>query len=155
ATAAGGTESDEARGAANGGLKMHPERWLVLGLLFAVALLLAGSPLPAADQTDDPDEQVLKEAGLRSGTESLLEWLRQHSQNDEDLLHMDRLVRDLGSDKPEEREQATGKLIRLGVIALAQVRAAQTDHDLERARRAKLCVEEIDRDSRRPVPLAV
>jgi hypothetical protein len=53
---------------------MRPERWLVLGLLFAAALLLAGSPLPAADQTDDPDEQALKDARLPSDSNSLLKW---------------------------------------------------------------------------------
>jgi len=57
---------------------------------------------------------------------------------------IDRLVKQLGSEKVDERKKAQAALIRIGRPAEARLLAAARDSKLERARRAELALQEIE-----------
>jgi hypothetical protein len=65
-------------------------------VLLSAWLLSSPAAPPAADQTDDPDEQFLREAKLGTDNASLIAYLKKRSDHDDDLLHLDRLIRQLG-----------------------------------------------------------
>src|SRR5438128_162051 len=58
-------------------------------------------------------ESVLQQARVGADTASLIAYLEQHSLSDAELLFPERLVRQLGSDQFDERENASKKLARL------------------------------------------
>jgi HEAT repeat protein len=115
---------------------------LVVGLLLTLV-----APVPAAeDEAADPDEWILKEAKVGTGGPALLTFLRQRSAHDEDLRQLDRLVRQLGSEEFQERQEASERLTKLGLAALPALRQARTNENKEIARRAEACMEEIARE---------
>ncbi|HUS46985.1 MAG TPA: efflux RND transporter permease subunit, partial [Phycisphaerae bacterium] len=60
-----------------------------------------------------------------------------------DAAEIERLIRQLGSDKFAEREEAQKELVKIGVPALEPLRAAAKDADAERAQRAKAAIAQI------------
>src|SRR6266849_3194694 len=110
---------------------------------------------PEADDEADPHVGLLKDAKIDTENANLIAYLKKHSQTDDDLQHLNRLVRQLGAPDFHERERASASLVKLGLVALATVREARTDANQEVARRAKDCVEQIEKESEHNVPLAV
>src|ERR1700730_14493642 len=43
------------------------------------------------------DEELLKDAGIGIDDAKLIAWLKEHSESDDDLLHLDRLIGQLGA----------------------------------------------------------
>jgi HEAT repeat protein len=125
----------------------------VHGATCALALFLAPASR-GADKTLDPDEQLLKEAKIGTDNASLLAYLRAHSDKDDDLLHPERLIEQLGSAKFNDRELAGKKLLALELSALPALRAACKNQDLEIAKRAKACVKQIEKETRRSLALS-
>jgi HEAT repeat protein len=88
----------------------------------------------------------LRTSGIGTDAKALLAYLKKHTGNDEDLLKVDALIRQLGSEEPDAREQASTRIVRLGPAALVKLRAAMSRRDdPERQRRAQSCIEEIER----------
>jgi HEAT repeat protein len=88
-------------------------------ILFSVVLLsLLLSPLAAAVAADAPPPAA-------------------------DAKRIEQLVKQLGSKSFAERERAMKEVIAVGAAALPRLQSATKDRDLEIARRAKQCIEEI------------
>jgi hypothetical protein len=113
---------------------------LVLGV-WGFALLALPAPLGAAEA--DPDEAVLRGAGVTPDDRGLLTFFRDRAGSDDDLLRLDSLVRQLGSRSFKAREEAVAKLVRLGPAADETLRAAVRSKDSEVAARVKTALEQI------------
>lgn len=83
-------------------------------VLLSAWLLTSPAAPPAAGPTDDPDEQFLREAKLATDNATLIAFLKKRSDHDDDLLHLDRLIRQLGDATPAKREEASQKLAAIG-----------------------------------------
>jgi hypothetical protein len=105
----------------------HPHR--AIGIVLAVLLLTPG--LHAADRKGNPDEELLRKAGIGTDSAKLLAFVRQRSEAGEDLRNLDALVRRLGHDEFVEREKSTAKLIALGREALPALKRVTADRDAE------------------------
>jgi hypothetical protein len=105
---------------------------------------LAGT-LPAAEV--DPEvgfaEQTLKGAGVATDGPGLLAFFKTRTVSPEDQDRLARAVRLLGDEAFEVREKASKDLTAAGRPAVAFLKAALDDPDLEIARRAERCLEAI------------
>src|SRR5262245_53146659 len=85
--------------------------WLLLVLSGG---LLAGDGPATGTGTPSPDEELLKKAGLKTDSPSLLEFFRKRTLPEESRPAVLKFVKQLGSDVYAEREQAGQELIALG-----------------------------------------
>lgn len=103
-----------------------------------LALALATAP--------DADLKLLADAGLPTDDgPALLDYFRRRAVTDADRAAIDQLVRQLGSPKFELRERASAKLVEFGASAVVQLRQAETNPDVEIARRAERCLAAIEK----------
>jgi HEAT repeat protein len=102
------------------------------------------SPAPKPDQAQAEDEKLLARAGLKTDTASVLAFFRKRSPTEADHREMARLVRQLGHDRFELREEAAEALRTWGVPALEHLRKALNDPDAEVVRGARACIEEVE-----------
>jgi hypothetical protein len=86
------------------------------------------------------EERVLRAAGLTVEAAALLGFLAPDAAA---LARLRALTRQLGDDQFEAREKAAAALVAAGPAALVALEEAANPDDLEAARRARLCVEEI------------
>jgi hypothetical protein len=102
---------------------------------------------PAAPSHPDADlayaERMLRAAGVATDGPGVLNFIRAHTLSEDDLDRLRVRVRALGSSEFFERESASRVLVAAGRPALSFLRPALNDPDLEIARRARRCVEEI------------
>jgi hypothetical protein len=115
--------------------------WLLLAVLVMPAAAL---PPPGGDSGAAEDEAVLRRAGVATGAEDLLAFVRKRSLTPADWRHLDGLLGRLGDAGYAVREQASREIIALGPAALPLLRQALAKPDLEVARRAERCVEAIE-----------
>lgn len=115
-------------------------------------LLVALSPygfVTLAAQAEEPGfayaEKALRKAGAATDGAGLLKFLRARTLNEDQRKALADTVRALGASEYAEREKASRELATLGRIALPYLRPAVHDPDLEIARRARICVERIQR----------
>ena len=124
--------------------------WLTCGrrplsLLCLLALLVL-HPSLRAGEAEDADEKALREAGLATDSATLVKFLNDHSPGKSEAGQVDRLVRQLGDEDFEKREQAGTNLIIAGEAAVERLREATQDADAEVARRAKTCLQKVEED---------
>jgi HEAT repeat protein len=112
---------------------------LALAVLTAAAVA-APLPGPPAD-----DERLLRSAQIGTDGPALLNYFRQRTIGDADRQRIDGLIRRLGDPSYAVRERATADLIASGLPAIGPLRKAQSDPDVEIARRAERCLERIER----------
>lgn len=105
---------------------------LGFGCLALLVALGSAGPTPEAR-----DEQILKEAKVATDGPGLLEFFRKRTLDAADEDKIKNLIRQLGDDAFEVREQASGQLIAIGARALPFLRTAANDSDVEVSRRAK------------------
>src|SRR5262249_37493154 len=86
---------------------------LCLGLGF---LPFAEPPLGGGEGVGAPNEELLRQVRVGTATASLFAYLRERSQDDDDLLQIDRLIRELGGKDFKQRERAVTKLTRLNLV---------------------------------------
>jgi hypothetical protein len=91
------------------------------------------------------DEELLKKNKVPTDGPGLLDYLRKRALGPEGEARLRKLVKDLGDDDFETRENATQDLIALGPRARPAVRGATTDPDLEVRRRAAIILTQIDK----------
>ncbi len=127
----------------------------VTGAVLSAVVFVCGDTASFAQDLPDPQEEVLREAKVGVSPKRLLEYLRKNTGKDEDLLQLDRLIRQLGSEDFGRREEASARLAAVGTAALPALRQALNDKDAEIARRAKDCAEQIAADFNLAVPKAV
>jgi hypothetical protein len=117
---------------------------LVLGIAAGAALAAlpggaAGPPAPATD------EQILQAAQIGNDDSSLIAYFRQRTVGDTDRQRIETLIRQLGDPAYAVRERAGAELVACGLPAVGPLRQAQTDLDVEVARRAERCLQRIER----------
>ena len=108
----------------------------LLAVLFC--LCLAVSARGAAPSVPHPDLLFLQQHDIATDNQGLLAYLRERSPDGVDLARLDDLVRQLGDDSFEKREEATRKLTALELHALPLLRKAVEDKDPEVRRTAFL-----------------
>jgi HEAT repeat protein len=110
----------------------------------------------AADETADADARILKDAGVPTDGKGLLTYLRDHTPADVKPAQIEPLVRRLGSENFEVRERAAKDLIGAGLRSVPELRKALEDKNVEIARRARECLQEIQGNNKTSaVPAAV
>jgi len=92
---------------------------------------------------EDPDERLLKEAGVGTSNPDLLRLLRQRSETPASALPA--LIRQLGDDQYSQRQETSRRLVACGAMAIPSLWAAVNDKDAEIAFRAKECLAAMDR----------
>lgn len=119
-------------------------------ITLAVLLLLVTNSARA----DSPDERLLKDAGVGTDTASLLAFFRQRSPSEVDRRRMEVLVKQLGSERFAQREEASQELARRGPAARGLLRKAKQAADAEVVRRAEHLLDELDRGPGSALPMA-
>src|SRR5947209_1838339 len=107
--------------------------------LVAAALLLAAAARAEPPETPDTaeDEKLLHEAGAKTDGPALAEFLRKRVPAAVTEERLAALVKQLGDDDFEVREQASAGLKALGSRALPALRRAAAGRDAEVKRRAE------------------
>src|SRR5687768_1710926 len=89
-------------------------------------LLAAGlSALPAG--ADEPDEIMVKTAGLSADPAALLDFIKQRSRDTASTAELTLLVKDLGSSDSKAAEGAAAGLVARGPLAVPALRRAAND----------------------------
>ena len=120
-------------------------------LVFVMSCALGlGFLVPAHSAPPTPieaDEQVLKDAGLKTDGPALLAFLRQRTGTEALLARVHELIKRLGDDDFSVREKASADLVTLGPLALPALREAKSNSDPEVVRRAVECLRRIESDA--------
>jgi HEAT repeat protein len=101
------------------------------------------------------DKALLKGTGVAVEPESLLQYIRKRTLDDETRNQLESLIRQLGDPSYRMREEATRKLMGMTTSILPFLEAASHDKDLEIAHRAARCFEQIRRGPGTAQSLAV
>jgi HEAT repeat protein len=123
--------------------------WVLLGLTPS-QVLIKGAPAPVPMPLhpsaffDAPDEQVLKDNKLPTDGPGLVEFFRRHIVQTADEARIQNLIRQLGDDDFNRREDASLQLNGLGLRARPFLQKAASDQDAEVAHRAKECLKQVD-----------
>ena len=115
-------------------------RGMTLLPIAAVLILLGAATTRGDAPAADPDKAFLQDAGIATDGPGLLAYFRAHTGSDADLLRMDALARQLGDDDFNAREEASRKLVALGLTALPAVRRLLPSTDPEVTRRVQVCI---------------
>jgi hypothetical protein len=114
-----------------------------LGVVLGTALVAACA---AAEPAGPPsDEQTLKAARVGTDGPALLAYFRQRTVGEADRQRIEGLIRQLGDPAYATRERAAAELVAAGLPAVGPLRQAQSDPDIEIARRAERCLQQIER----------
>lgn len=124
-----------------------------LGFL-AICLGLASGSAAEPDPELTSAERTLKSAGIELETSALLAFFRERTLSAADQDRLAQMVRQLGSNDFFAREQASTDLIRAGRAALPYLKSSVDDSDLEIARRAQDCLDNIQLSRTSPLVLA-
>lgn len=130
-------------------------RWLTALVLLLSPVTLAATELAAefgeshssqaarSDEAKEPssaDVKLLNDAGMQTDGGSLVSFFRRETLRDEQRREITELIRQLGNDDFNVREQASKKLIALKAAAVPALRQALNHRDAEVASRAKKCI---------------
>jgi HEAT repeat protein len=116
----------------------------LLGTLTTLIALLL-SRAARADEALEADEKLVKENGVtKTDGPNLLEFFRKRSLTDADRQRLLGLIRQLGSPIYSKREKASNELVAKGPPAVALLKPAVKDPDLEISRRAEKCIQKIE-----------
>lgn len=127
---------------------IHPAPSRLFSTTGLLVLTLAGfSGMQAETEGLAEDERILKSAQIGITPAELLAYLQNRTIGDNDREAIERLIQMLGDDEFEKREQASRALIQRGRPVLPYLRKAAQHTDLEIARRAATCVEQLEQGS--------
>ncbi len=133
---------------------MPHRRFFPAGIAILTSAALLAVPARSADAEEQADEALLREARVGTDGPGLVAFFRDRSLSEADRERLADLVRHLGSDEFERREKASAALVARGPLAVPLLRRAITSADAEVARRARACLEEIDRGPGPALPAA-
>jgi hypothetical protein len=108
------------------------------------ALLLAGSGSAADDPEVVAAEKLLKGANVATDGDGLLAFFKARTLAETDQDALKKMIRNLGDDSFDIREQASKDLVKRGRLSLPYLKAVLDDSDAEVAKRARECVDEIE-----------
>jgi hypothetical protein len=123
---------------------MTARRVVPLCLVVLFLSSLAGGRAAEPDPEVAYAEEVLKGQGVATDGPGLLAYFKARTLSQEDLDRLAANVRKLGDNDFETREKAGRDLVAAARSAVPFLKAALGDADAEIARRARLCLEEID-----------
>jgi HEAT repeat protein len=126
----------------------------VAAVLLTLGALVSAPGLRAADADMSREEQTLKAADVGTDNESLLAFFRKRTLTGDYPARIAALIRQLSDESYKARKQATRELIGLGAPALAALREAAKSTDAEIQRRALRCIEVIEKEPGKALPLA-
>jgi len=89
--------------------------------------------------------EVLKAGNLEFDGKAILEFFRKHTVTDDDRLKLGELIRQLGDDDFDRREEASDKIEKFGVAAIGLLRQAERSGNPEVLRRCELCLKAIEK----------
>jgi hypothetical protein len=110
-------------------------------LLGACGLLLVGAGLLAAASND---EALLTENKISTEGPGLLEYFQKRAAAGADEGHLKALIRQLGDDDFEKREEASRQLVAIGGRSRPWLEKAAKDTDIEVSHRAQDCLRQIE-----------
>ena len=116
-------------------------------LLVSPLLLLSVPTVPAADDWTASDEQLLRSINLPTDGPGLVDFFKKRTLRDGDRPKIQALIRKLGDDDFDVREQSMQDLVSLGAVAKPMLRAALKDKDIEIQRRVETCLALADKTS--------
>ena len=111
--------------------------------------IVPGVAMPRGTESGiDPkeDQKVLRDAGVATDADGLLAFFRARTPMPSDRARLTVRLQELGSPVFTERERASRELADAGRPALPLLRSVLNSPDLEVARRAARCVEQIERE---------
>src|SRR5262245_1940075 len=127
---------------------MRARLFLGLWAAYLLLVLVGGRPSPAAEP--DPDETMVRDAKIATEGPALLDFFRLRTLKDADRDKIHALIRKLGDDDFGVRGQASTDPVGRGPQAVALLRQATVNPDVEIARRAETCLERIDKKHATP-----
>jgi hypothetical protein len=129
------------------------ETHLLIKSAFPTALAKPGDPNPNRSMQEtyyedyrEPiahEERLLEQAGLKADAASLSAFLAKHKPDPAAAARAVALVKQLADESFVVREKASEELVALGPPAVAALKTAAQDDDLEVSRRARACLEKI------------
>lgn len=120
----------------------------ILLLLGALSGFLFLSPPLWGDETENRDEQLLRQAGIAVDGDSLLAFLRRRPERVAATPErIQQLVHQLGSENFQERERASKELVACGRPALQPLHEILRSRDAEVVSRARACIAEIEKQT--------
>jgi hypothetical protein len=123
--------------------------YLILLTTLSACHLFTLSSSAAEPSLSNPDlvyaERALRKIGAATDGNGLLTFIKTHTLTEAQRKRLNAMVRALGSPEYTEREKASRDLIAFGRAALPYLRPAVNDADLETSRRARRCIEQIQR----------
>jgi outer membrane protein assembly factor BamB len=122
-------------------------RYCVAILVSVVACLGANRLSAAEPDTLKTDTQTLKEANLSPEGPALLDYFRRRTVPDADRVKIQELIKQLGDDTFQVRENASDQLVAIGAPAVSFLTKAKSDEDVEVARRAEQCLKLIEKSA--------
>lgn len=102
--------------------------------------------------TRPADEQLLRAAKLGVDGPALLEYFRKLAGTGVDRERLLALIKQLGDEVFDAREKASAELVTLGALAVPFLKEALKDADIEVARRAERCLQQIEKDPQNKGP---
>src|SRR5262249_27010709 len=119
----------------------------------AAMLLVPSKRCPGAEGSTADDQAFLENVGVATDGPGLLEFFRIRSLPLADRRALlEKLVRQLGSRRYEERKKASAELVGFGTAALPLLKDALKDPDIEVRDRAQACVNRIEKGLGASVP---
>jgi hypothetical protein len=112
----------------------------LLILVILCSLVNAGWP---EDEVNYWDDIIIKKAGIKATAKDIRDWLQSRIPNSANELKAAKWVADLGNESFEVREQATQELLKLNNLAIFELKKAIKSQDVEVAKRATDCIEQI------------
>ncbi len=134
---------------------MPPSKHLLIGPVLLA--LLAARPVAAADEKGtslDEDERLVREAKEPTDAAGLVAFFRKRTLSNADRAALERLIEQLGARSFSQRERASRQLLKWGTPAKSFLESATRHADAEIARRATLCLDEINRGPGPSLPSA-
>jgi HEAT repeat protein len=124
---------------------------LASALLLALSIVaVAPTDVAAATDEESPNTRFLKRAGLATEDADLLRIVKNAAGEAADRDQIDSLVKQFGDADFDKREKASQRVVTVGAAALPRLRAALKDSDVEVVKRAKECIEAIEKTKHEP-----
>src|SRR5262249_55123956 len=115
--------------------------------LLSICLFLVVHAISLAAASPAPDEKLLQAAGIGRTGADLLEFFRKRTVTDQDRRRIADHLQQFGAARFRQREKATRDLLAMGKMypgtVVPLLRRATRDPDLEIARRAQFCLNEL------------
>lgn len=116
---------------------LHPGFLAVFFTMFGCLFAIAGWP---DDEIDFYDLKLIQDAKIPKNKAAIKSWLQERFKPATDPGDMEKLVKLLGDESFEKREQAEKALLMIGIKAINALQAAKSHTDPEISNRAKKCL---------------